>query len=200
MAGEHTREEVERAAERFNSLADNLDGERARILRPARPADAGRLAEIHVAAWRAAYDGVMSEASLSAQGVAARTSWWRDLLGGQTPPRVTVIGEHGGLAGFLILAEPSRDPDAGELTAEIAALNVDPEQWDQGFGGELVRDALERLRREHWRAVTLWVASENARAIRFYRSIGFDFDGASGADDNGIAEQRMKFDLARVES
>jgi ribosomal protein S18 acetylase RimI-like enzyme len=137
----------------------------------------------------------MSEASLSALGVEERARWWRDLLGGETPPRVTVIGDHGGLAGFLIPAEPSRDPAAVERTAEIAALNVDPEQWGRGFGGVLVRDALERLRREHWRAVTLWVASGNERAIRFYRSIGFDFDGARGVDDNGVAEQRMTFDL-----
>lgn len=51
----------------------------------------------------------------------------------------------GVLAGFCIVAVPSRDPDADEGVAEIAALNVAPAHWGTGVGSALMRDALGGL-------------------------------------------------------
>ena len=42
-------------------------------------------------------------------------------------------------------AEPCRDEDAGDRTAEIAATYVDPSRWSSGVGRSLLRETLAGL-------------------------------------------------------
>jgi ribosomal protein S18 acetylase RimI-like enzyme len=72
----------------------------------------------------------------------------------------------------------SRDHDATPETAEIIALNVHPDYWRGGLGSQLMAFALDRLRAQGFRWVTLWVLRDNSRARRFYESGGFQSDDA----------------------
>ena len=82
----------------------------------------------------------------------------------------------GDLAGFCSVATPSRDEDATERTAEIGALYVDPSQWRQGAGGEMLKTALEELSTRRYRDVILWVLPENHAALAFYDRFGFEVE------------------------
>ena len=101
------------------------------------------------------------------------------------------------MAGFCALALPSRDDDAGERTAEIAATYVEPPRWGQGIGGALLREALMRLGDGAWDDVTLWVFRRNAQGRAFYARSGFRLDDTlSKHEPTGVATARMRLPLA----
>ncbi len=66
--------------------------------------------------------------------------------------------------GFCTLSTPSRDQDADDQTAEVAATYVAPQCWSTGIGRALLTAALSKLREGGWREATLWVFDRNARA------------------------------------
>jgi ribosomal protein S18 acetylase RimI-like enzyme len=79
----------------------------------------------------------------------------------------------GGLRGD----RPSEDADAGERTAELYAIYLDPEQLGTGLGRRLFEHAVEDLRSRRFDTVTLWVLETNERARRFYEVAGWKHDG-----------------------
>lgn len=160
---------------------DRQEGAQARIvLREARVADAAALAEIHIAAWRAAYRGLMPDEYLAALSLDERTRMWSSVLARPSPAK-SVIAEIDGAAAGWCRFGPTRDEEAAEV-AEIYALNIHPQFWRRGAGRALCEHALhEAAVREHT-TLTLWVLSGNQRARRFYESIGFVPDGAEKTD------------------
>jgi uncharacterized protein (DUF952 family)/ribosomal protein S18 acetylase RimI-like enzyme len=146
--------------------------------REATPADAAALGRVHVAAWRAAYGGVMPAAFLAGLDPERFRQWWeRRLREGAT---ALVIGSGSEVAGFC-LHGPSRDADAGPSVGEIIAINLDPAFWRRGLGRALFLEGVARLRRDH-AAATLWVVRENQRARAFYETLGWQPDGAERTD------------------
>jgi ribosomal protein S18 acetylase RimI-like enzyme len=145
-------------------------------LRAAKREDARAIAEIHVAAWRAAYRGLMPDDYLAALSVDERAKMWHDALGRASPAQLALAELDGTLAGFCIYG-PTRDKEPPEV-AEIYAVNIHPDYWRRGAGRLLCEHALrEAAAREH-SAVTLWVMSGNERARSFYERLGFAPDGA----------------------
>jgi ribosomal protein S18 acetylase RimI-like enzyme len=162
-------------------------------IRDAKATDAGAIAEIHVAAWRAAYRGVMPDDYLAALSVEKRTAMWQTTIAKAGPAKLAVAELDGRLAGFCLFG-PTRD-DAPSDIAEIYAVNVHPEFWRQGAGQSLCEHAVrEAAAREH-SAVTLWVLKENDRARRFYERLGFAFDGTEKTDTKliGSALHDMRY-------
>ena len=150
-------------------------------IRPATIADARRIAEIHVAAWRIAYRGQMPDAFLEKLDVEKRAAFWQTQLSSQSYG-VSVAETDQQIIGFCDLI-PSRDRDAdSQTTGEIAAIYVQPEHWRQGVGEELLGYALETARRKQFLAVTLWVLTTNHAARKFYEAMGFSLDGAAKVD------------------
>lgn len=165
-------------------------------LRSAAPPDAAEIAAVHVAAWLAAYRGLMPDALLDGISADHRRARWEEMLGTDAAPQVRVAVGDGVVVGFCSVARPTRDEDAGDRVAEIAALNVRPDAWGQGIGTLLMDDALDGLRRDGWQEVSLWVLDGNERAQRFYRRLGFVFDGASTTHAaSGARELRMRLSL-----
>ncbi len=76
------------------------------------------------------------------------------------------------LTGWITFGR-SRDDDASPGTAELYGLYVDPDRWRSGTGIALWRAMLDRVGREGWDVVTLWVFRENVRARAFYEAVGF---------------------------
>jgi L-amino acid N-acyltransferase YncA len=150
-------------------------------IRRAAPADARAIAAVHVSSWQVAYRGMVPDAVLDGLSVDRGELGWRGRLGRPADGgSFTLVAERdGAVAGFCSVAAPSRDDDAGERTAEVAAIYVEPAQWWTGAGGALLREALDALRADGWREVTLWVLEDNARGRAFYERLGFAADGAT---------------------
>jgi RimJ/RimL family protein N-acetyltransferase len=148
-----------------------------RIRRTVGPDDAPGLARVAVAAWRAAYAGLMPEALLEAMGYERREARFREVLAPPLGLRGTWVAELAdagepravGYASF----GPCRDADATPGTGELYALYVLPALWGTGLGRELLARALGDLARRGLAPVTLWVLTGNARARRFYERAGF---------------------------
>ena len=149
-------------------------------LRDAKPADARELAEIHVAAWRAAYRGLMPDEYLASLSVEKRTAMWETIIARPGPAKLALADLDGEIAGFCLFG-PTRDDAPGDI-AEIYSVNVRPDRWRQGAGRLLCEQVFrEAAAREHT-AMTLWVLRENERARRFYERLGYAADGAEKTD------------------
>jgi ribosomal protein S18 acetylase RimI-like enzyme len=163
-------------------------------VRQATLADAAALGRVHVAAWRAAYAGVMPAAFLAGLDPERFRQRWERWLGeGATALVVESAGE---IAGFCLYGR-SRDADAVRSVGEIIAINLDPAFWRRGLGRALLLESVARLRREFGEA-TLWVVRENDRARRFYEALGWQADGAVRTDTQltGTAVHEVRYRTA----
>lgn len=146
-------------------------------IRDADDGDVRGIAEIHVRSWQAAYRGILPCALLDELSVAEHERSWRAVVGDGGEAWLTLVAEHDKqLVGFCSVATPSRDPAAGERTAEVGALYVDPGFWRKGAGRAMMAVALKELRKQGWREAMLWVLPENRAALDFYRQLGFEVE------------------------
>jgi len=149
-------------------------------IRNATSADARAIAEIHVAAWRAAYRGLMPEEYLAALSTEQRYERWLKALSRPGPAKLAIAQFGEDIAGFCSFG-PTRDEAPGDI-AEIYSLNVHPDRWRQGAGRLLCEHAFrEAAAREHT-AMTLWVLKGNDAARRFYERLGYAPDGGEKTD------------------
>jgi ribosomal protein S18 acetylase RimI-like enzyme len=143
------------------------------------PQDARAIAEIGVLTWRYAYKHILPAEYLASLSVDAREAGIRasleqrrfDVLVARDPHSQDVIG--------FVAFGPSRDADPPPGDGEIYAIYVAPPAWSTGAGRQLCVAALERLRARGFRSASLWVFVENARALRFYRAMGFAVEPGS---------------------
>ena len=167
------------------------------FIRPANVADAPQIAQVHVKTWRNAYRGLIPEAVLDAQSIERRALFWHERIA-QNKDAI-FVAEDRGVLGFCNLI-PSRDADADDTVAEIAAIYVLSAYWRRGVGRALCGDALAEAQRQGYRAVTLWVLAANERAKRFYGTMGFSLDGAKktekASDRSELHEVRLRKQMA----
>jgi GNAT superfamily N-acetyltransferase len=147
-------------------------------LREATRADARAIAEIHVAAWRAAYRDLMPQSYLDLLSVEERAPMWEKTIAQPGPAHLALAEVDGEPAGFCLYG-PTRDRIDGPEVAEIYAVNVHPTRWRQGAGKLLCAHALREAAARGHTAMTLWVMTGNGRARRLYQHLGFDPDGAA---------------------
>jgi ribosomal protein S18 acetylase RimI-like enzyme len=165
-------------------------------LREARPADARELAEIHVAAWRAAYGGLMPDDYLASLSVEQRTAFWQTIVARPGPRMLALAELDGEIAGFCSFG-PTRDEASSDI-AEIYSVNVRPDRWRHGAGRLLCEHAFrEAAAREHT-AVTLWVLKGNDGARRFYERLGYAPDGVEKTDTSLIGSPLYDVRYRRV--
>jgi len=148
-------------------------------VRAARLEDARAIAEVHVAAWHAAYRGLVADDVIAERTVERREAQWREWI----PISRALVAEDGGeIVGFAgVILE----------TGEIAALYVDPRHWRRGAGRALLEGAKERLREAGCPDAALWVFEENHAARAFYEALGFAPDGAVDTGEHGARQLRM---------
>lgn len=149
------------------------------FVRRAEPDDAGAIARIRIAGWRAGYRELVDAAVLADLDEAADTARFLGRLRDpELPTHYWVSVDHGGeVRGFVVLG-PDRD-ESDPAVGEIWALYVDPESWRSGHGRALMASALDAARAVGANAARLWVLEQNLRGRAFYGTCGFTPDGAS---------------------
>jgi GNAT superfamily N-acetyltransferase len=160
-------------------------------VRPARPEDSEALGRVHIAAWQAAYRGLMPDDFLDALDPEARAKRWRvALVEGPGDGRyqaegfealTLVIECDGQVAGISVVGPPRRREPAG--VGELWMINLEPAVWGRGLGTQLLAAAAGQLRHAGYVEGVLWVLTGNHRARRFYEREGWKPDGTEVTDD-----------------
>lgn len=162
---------------------DSPGGVRVRV---ARPSDAAAMARVHVATWREAYRGLMTDEVLDdPEFVARREALWDRVLTDERPGRnrVAVAESTDGIVGIAMSGPPMDDDTAAER--QLYVLYVYAAHHGSGLGAALLSAVTDESE-----PTCLWVADPNPRAQAFYRRSGFAPDGAERVDD-GVRELRM---------
>jgi GNAT superfamily N-acetyltransferase len=145
------------------------------LVRPAAPRDAKAIAEIHVATWQAAYQGLIPDEVLKAMTVEKRLAYWKEAIE-YSDPQILVATENDKVIGFVGF-DRSRDAGTKSNVGEIWALYITPAHWRKGAGLALWDGARDGLREEGCTQVTAWVLLANAPALAFFEhAAGFKRD------------------------
>lgn len=134
------------------------------MTRWALPADAGALADVHVEAWRKAYEGILPEEYLAGLDREARVRFWGRKL--QEGERVNVCGNP--VIGFCLAGDSDE-----EGWGEVFAIYVHPDHWGEGVGARLLQAGERQLREADHERALLWVLRDNQRARHFYERQGW---------------------------
>lgn len=162
-------------------------------LRSATVDDVKQIAEINVAAWRAAYRGLISDeglASLSVESIA------KNYVGYLTAPGTSIflLEEAGEAVGYVhVCLNRDADKDPSKI-GEVAAIYVHPTHWRKGYGEELMKKAMEQLRDSAFTELSLWVLEGNTATRKFYEKLGLAFDGSKKVDQlRGIEVREVRY-------
>ncbi len=151
-----------------------LSNDPSLLLRSAVAADAGSIARLHIASWRAAYVAELPVSFLAALDEATRTEEWRERLA--RPTTIVLLAERDGTVVGFCAHGPAHHADLTNAW-EIYGLHVSPELRGSGIGSRLFVAASEHARRHGAALLTLWVVATNAPARRFYESKAMQPDG-----------------------
>ncbi|PXW97944.1 L-amino acid N-acyltransferase YncA [Sphaerotilus hippei] len=143
----------------------------AHQVRPATLRDAKAIAEIHVAASRAALQGILPDDHLNSLSVEKRQAFWREAID-LCEPQVWVASANGQILGFVGY-DRSRDERTPPTTGELWAIYAAPAHWSTGVGLALWDAARDGLIEEGCTKATLWLPLRNERALRFHELAGF---------------------------
>jgi GNAT superfamily N-acetyltransferase len=150
------------------------------VIRAADPRDALAVARVHVHAWQVAYRGLLPDEYLDGLKAEDRAAHYDFTHADPCVPYTLIAEIDGNILGFASTM-PARDEDRLEH-GELCALYVSPQQWGRGIGVALIEAARGYLAAQGFRAASLWVLRNNARAERFYGRDGWLADGATKAD------------------
>ena len=161
-------------------------------LRSATPDDARTMAAVHIAAWRAAYRGLVPDPFLAALDQDRRAARFREFLesgAGDT----FIIESDNEPVGHLTIG-PCRDADLDERTVgEIWGIYIAPEHWRRGIGTHVCRRAERILRARGFGPIVLWVFEGNASARWFYEAMGYTLDGATKTIEVGAPLPAVRY-------
>ena len=143
-------------------------------------ADAPGLAELHGAAWRYAYAGIIPGLTLERMIARRGRSWWTRMH--EHGFRALVAESRGTVTGYATLGR-GRGRGGPGRTGEIYELYVRPEYHGCGVGRRLFADARRELARHGLDRLVVWALAENTVACRFY--------AAMGGIEYGAAEDRF---------
>ncbi|MCC2028118.1 GNAT family N-acetyltransferase [Microbacterium tenebrionis] len=152
------------------------------IVRPAVPADADGVAEVHVRSWQAAYRDLMPQEVLDGLSVEQRAEGWRGILGDMSRASRTLVAEHEGrIVGWASFGA-ARDADAPG-TGELWGIYALPESWSSGIGHAMIAAVERELIDAGHATAYLWVLDGNERAAAFYERHGWNADGGAKVEE-----------------
>ena len=144
-------------------------------------------AYVHCRAWKEAYRGLIDQTFLD--GRTLEFSEERALRSFRSGVSTLLAKDGDRVVGFADYGAYRGDDmqDAGE----VYAIYLLGDYYGQGIGARIMNAALQDM--PSIDKAVVWVLKGNQRAIRFYESFGFRFDGASQVLDLGgeVTELRM---------
>lgn len=149
-------------------------------VRAALAADADAIARVHVDSWRAAYEGILPPAMLSALDRRALVARWRHRIEAGAP--VWVADRAGQVSGFATADRDVTDPALADLAGELTMLYVHPYDAGAGVGSALLANVERRLAARPLYWLVVWVVERNFDARSFYTARGLRPDGARRID------------------
>lgn len=160
---------------------------------PLAVADAEVIALLHNHLWRVTYRGLVPDEVLAARDDAVNIALWRERAAthertGRSAEgaRTWVAHDESGRSVGWASSGPPRDDEAPPTPLELWSLYLATEHHGSGLARRLL-DAAVPPGSAH-----VWVFRSNARAIAFYRKVGFAPDGTVAHDDRlGADELRM---------
>jgi GNAT superfamily N-acetyltransferase len=135
------------------------------------PNDAAGIAQVHVAAWRSAYRGIVAQSYLDALDVAAREQNWTEWLSRTGPDVVGIyVAEISGSVVGFISGGALREA-VGDCDCEIYAIYVLEQAQQRGIGRALMSRMATELAAQGFARPAVWVLAQNP-ACRFYARLG----------------------------
>jgi ribosomal protein S18 acetylase RimI-like enzyme len=147
-------------------------------IRKAELLDAKGIAQVHVAAWKSAYRGLLPDNVLDRLAVDDVERRWKERIA-KPWGHIFVVEKKDRLVGFVACGGSQDEDIDQDKVGEIYVLYVHPEEWRRGYGTVLLDKAIGRLRGDGVEKVILWVLRGNELALGFYEAAGFEADGAS---------------------
>jgi GNAT superfamily N-acetyltransferase len=155
-------------------------------IRPASPADAKKIALVHVTSWRETYRGTLVSDQVldSPDFLPSRERFWTAALTDRrwAANRIRVAEVDGALSGIAM----SGPVEGEEWTHHLYVLYVLAQHHGSGVGTALLNSVLDPSE-----PAALWVGDPVPRAQAFYRKNGLVPDGIVKVEDN-IRELRMR--------
>lgn len=163
-----------------------------RSVRPARPDDAGRLADVQLATWRAAYADLLPPTVLDASADEVAPVWLRAV---EQPPsprhRVLVALESDEVVGLAATSPADAEDGDPATTAELATLLVDPSAGRRGHGSRLLAALVDGWRADSVHRVVTWAWERDAATTGLLVAAGWAADGAARGLDTGAGVHRQ---------
>lgn len=161
-------------------------------VREAARGDCDAIGEVHVAAWRETYAGLLPDETLAGLSPRRRADMWRRWLDADDPDRLLLVAEDA--EGVAALAACRRLPPADPLgtDGEVTAIYVLRRAQRRGVGRELMGRLFSFMATRGLGSAGLWVLRENEGARAFYRGLG----GVEGAERSEEADGRRHFEVS----
>ena len=160
-------------------------------------ADAAAVANLHLIASRALFEGVVPDAHWQTTPPTKRVAFWKEAIE-YGEPQVMVAEQGGEIVGFVGF-DRSRDPKTKPTTGEIWAHYVHPDALGTGAGLALWDAARDACEEEGFNEVTAWVFVRNERGLAFYDTAGFKREmktlRTTPVGSTRLEEVRVKFAL-----
>ena len=137
-------------------------------LRPARIGDAKEIADVHDAAWRDAYRGIIPGRELERMIARRGPDWWAAAI--RRGSRLMVLDFDETISGYASYGR-NRVPTL-PFGGEIFELYLAPEFQGLGFGRRLFECARRDLAEYGLHSTLVWALTENDRALGFYQHLG----------------------------
>ena len=137
-------------------------------IRGARSGDAKAIADVHDAAWRDAYRGIIPGRELEKMVARRGPTWWQRAI--RNGSRLSVLDFDERIGGYASYGR-NRVP-ALPFRGEIFELYLAPEFLGLGFGRRLFEAARKDLGEHGYTTCLVWALADNERAIGFYEKLG----------------------------
>lgn len=157
-------------------------------VRNAKIDDAEAIATIHVKTWQCTYKGQIPDSYLDSLSIEQKTEGWRkQIQNAKENEHIFVAETDGNVVGWCT-AGASRDEDASKDVGELQGIYIHPDFIGKGIGTKLMEHALNILKKDEYKTITLWVLSSNANTRKFYEKKGWSLDGKEKNDIRGDFE------------
>jgi putative acetyltransferase len=145
------------------------------MIRPIKPCDINRVAEIHTFGRRTALRGILPDDQLFNKiNVTERTEYFQKDI--QNTLHESYVYDDGVIRGFLTI-RPNQCEDYGKHL-EILRIYTDPAMKGEGIGSKLLDFAWQKAIQKGCDGICLWVVEENTAARNFYERRGYTFEGS----------------------